>query len=63
MNIGKDLIKTIYTLRRVIRLLLQRKMPVHIMKKIRPNPAKMDPNTAPRSSLVKDLFSLGLFTK
>ncbi len=34
-----------------------------MMKKMRPNPAKIEPNTADKISFVKLLFSLGLFTR
>ena len=40
-----------------------RKMPVHMIRKMAPKPAKIDPNTAAKSSLVKLLCSLGLLTK
>ena len=44
-------------------ILPHRNIPVHMMKKIRPNPAKIEPNTADKISFVKLLFSLGLFTR
>jgi hypothetical protein len=38
-------------------------MPVHMMKKIMPKPANMDPNVAAISSTVRLLFSFGLLIK
>ena len=38
-------------------------MPVHIIRKMVPNPANTDANTAPTTSLASDLCSFGLFTR
>ncbi len=38
-------------------------MPVHIIKKIAPNPANIDPNVAAMSSFTRLLCSLGLLTR
>lgn len=38
-------------------------MPVHIIRKIAPKPANMDPRVAPISSLARLLCALGLLTK
>lgn len=41
----------------------QRKMPVHMMKKMAPNPAKTEAKVAATSSFTRLLCSLGLLTR